>query len=123
MAGRRAATRSEHCACISDSGFGFRRCFAFLAFAVLIGIGAPPVHAQSTWSGTVEVSPSSLTVKAGESVTYRVRLTEPPTADGWWVSVHVDGAVWGDGRVQGPELGAVGRMEVRLRTTGTCGEA
>ena len=72
---------------------------AVLSLAVLTGIGTPPVHAQSDpepWGGTVEVRGGPLSVKAGESVTYFLRLSEPPTADGWWVMVHVDGVVWGD---------------------------
>ena len=72
---------------------------AVLSLAVLIGIGTPPADAQSDpvpWGGTVEVRGGPLSVKAGESVTYFLRLSEPPTADGWWVRVHVDGVVWGD---------------------------
>ena len=72
---------------------------AVLALAVLTGIGTPPADAQSDpvpWGGTVEVRGGPLSVKAGESVTYFLRLSEPPTADGWWVRVHVDGVVWGD---------------------------
>ena len=42
-----------------------------------------------------------MSVKAGESVTYFVRLSEAPTADGWWVRVHVDGAVRADGKYKG----------------------
>ena len=72
---------------------------AVLSLAVLTGIGTPPADAQSDpvpWGGTVEVRGGPLSVKAGESVTYFLRLSEPPTADGWWVRVHVDGVVWGD---------------------------
>ena len=72
--------------------------FAVLSLAVL-GIGTPPADAQNDpvpWAGTVEVMGGPLSVKAGESVTYFLRLSEPPTADGWWVMVHVDGVVWGD---------------------------
>ena len=71
---------------------------AVLSLAVLTGIGTPPADAQSDpvpWGGTVEVRGGPLSVKAGESVTYFLRLSEPPTADGWWVRVHVDGVVWG----------------------------
>ena len=67
---------------------------------LLSGIVASRVHAQSTWDGTVAVSPSTLTVKEGESVSYRVRLTKPPTEDAdsnWWVMMHVDGARRADG--------------------------
>ena len=72
---------------------------AVLSLAVLTGIGTPPADAQNDpvpWGGTVEVMGGPLSVKAGESVTYFLRLSEPPTADGWWVMVHVDGVVWGD---------------------------
>ena len=55
-------------------------------------VAAPPVAAQEAWTGGVEVSTSSLTVVEGGSVTYSLRLTEPPTADGWWIMVHVDGS-------------------------------
>ena len=77
---------------------------AVLALAVLTGIGTPPADAQSDpvpWGGTVEVRGGPLSVKAGESVTYFLRLSEPPTADGWWVRVHVDGAVRVDGEYKG----------------------
>ena len=77
---------------------------AVLSLAVLTGIGTPPADAQSDpvpWGGTVEVRGGPLSVKAGESVTYFLRLSEPPTADGWWVRVHVDGAVRIDGEYKG----------------------
>ena len=77
--------------------------FAVLSLAVL-GIGTPPADAQNDpvpWGGTVEVRGGPLSVKAGESVTYFLRLSEPPTADGWWVMVHVDGVVWGDAGYKG----------------------
>ena len=47
------------------------------------------------------MSPTTLTLRPGQSLSYRLRLTEPPTADGWWVLVHVDGAVRADGRYKG----------------------
>ena len=77
---------------------------AVLALAVLTGIGTPPAYAQNDpvpWGGTVEVRGGPLSVKAGESVTYMVRLSKQPTADGWWVRVHVDGAVRADGKYKG----------------------
>ena len=70
--------------------------------AVLYCTAALPAVAQDNgndpWGGTVEVSTSTLTVPAGTSLTYRLRLTEEPTADGWWVRVRVDGEVRADGR-------------------------
>ena len=33
----------------------------------------------------------------GESVTYYLRLSQQPEANGWWVRVHVDGVVYIDG--------------------------
>ena len=75
---------------------------AVLSLAVLTGIGSP-LHAQNDpepWDGTVEVS-GSTTVQAGESVTYFLRLSKQPTADGWWVRVHVDGEVRADGEYKG----------------------
>ena len=77
---------------------------AVLSLAVLTGIGTPPAYAQNDpvpWPGTVEVTGGPLSVKAGESVTYMVRLSKQPTADGWWVRVHVDGAVRADGKYKG----------------------
>ena len=77
---------------------------AVLSLAVLTGIGTPPAYAQNDpvpWDGTVEVMGGPLSVKAGESVTYMVRLSKQPTADGWWVRVHVDGAVRADGKYKG----------------------
>ena len=79
--------------------------FAVGVLALLYGIGAPGVDAQNNgatpWGGTVEVAPASLTIRAGHSVSYRLRLTEQPTADGWWVRVRADGAVRADGNYQG----------------------
>ena len=73
---------------------GDRAALAFVVLAVLVGIGPTPVHAQS-WDGTVDVRGGPLTVHPGESVTYEVRLSKEPTADGWWVRIHVDGEVRG----------------------------
>ena len=57
-----------------------------VVFAVVIALSAllstlvgPQSQAQSpAWGGTVEVSPSTLTIKPGETKTYRLRLTEQP---------------------------------------------
>ena len=72
-----------------------RRVALAVTLSVLLsGIVASRVDAQSTWDGTVAVSPSTLTVKEGESVSYRVRLTKPPTEDAdsnWWVMMRADG--------------------------------
>ena len=43
--------------------------------------------------GTVEVDTSSLSIRKGETASYRLRLTKQPTADGWWVRVYVNGEV------------------------------
>ena len=55
---------------------------AVLSLAVLTGIGTPPAYAQNDpvpWDGTVEVMGGPLSVKAGESVTYMVRLSKQPS--------------------------------------------
>ena len=85
--------------------------FVLALSALLSGIAAPRVHAQDheltdQWvrdGGTVEVSPGALNIEEGESLTYRIRLTRPLPVEngnrvgGWWVRVHVDGAVRSDG--------------------------
>ena len=63
---------------------------------------APRVHAQNaapifTWPGEVQVSTDTLTIREGEALTYNIRLSEQPSADDWWVRVHVDGVVYIDG--------------------------
>ena len=101
-----------------------------VVFAVVIALSAllstlvgPQHHAQSqepyVWGGTVEVSPSTLTIEPGKSTTYRLRLTKRPVnlkrdgtlvcdpsdpnlddpcdASGWWVMIRVDGVVRIDG--------------------------
>ena len=79
----------------------------FLALATLLfGIGTPPVYAQvdvEDWSGTVEVRVTGKTqgLTAGDVFTYELRLTEPPTEDGWWVRIHADGVVYTDGVYKG----------------------
>ncbi len=73
--------------------------FAVTLSALLSGIAAPRVHAQTTWG--VEVSPTTLSIDEGESLTYRLRLTEPPLADGWWVVLRVNGSIRYDGHYRG----------------------
>ena len=73
--------------------------FAVTLSALLSGIAAPRVHAQTTWG--VEVSPTTLSIDEGDSLTYRLRLTEPPLADGWWVVLRVNGSIRYDGHYRG----------------------
>ena len=69
---------------------------------LLPGTAVHQLHAQTDppifrWGGSVEVSTSTLTMREGETVSYSVRLSEQPLADGWWVFVQVDGVVYHDG--------------------------
>ncbi len=99
--------RSEKSASASGrftgANFRFRRpaVFAIVLSVILSCIVAPVVYAQNPtpgWEdGTVEVMPTSLNLQPGKSVSYSLRLTRQPTADGWWVRVFVDGAVRADG--------------------------
>ena len=90
-------------------GNRFRTFISFALSFMLVASGfygatslaqAPPV-----WGGTVEVevegSVSALTLRAGESVSYRIRLTEEPLADQndgeWFVRIHVNDVVLIDG--------------------------
>ena len=47
------------------------------------------------------MSPTTLSIDEGESLTYRLRLTEPPLADGWWVVLRVNGSIRYDGHYRG----------------------
>ena len=72
--------------------------------ALLSGVAVHPVHAQNTppifsWPGEVQVSPSRLTIREGEALSYNIRLSEQPAANGWWVRIHVDGVVYIDGHL------------------------
>ena len=72
--------------------------------ALLSGVAVHQVHAQNNapifnWQGEVQVSPSTLTIREGETLAYEVRLSEQPTADGWWLRIHVDGVVYIAGRL------------------------
>ena len=90
--------------------------FTTILLALLSGAAASPAHAQEeehppiyAWAetDTVELSTSmsatagmrslNLTIPEGASATYYIRLSEQPTASGWWVRVHVDGTVRYDG--------------------------
>ena len=73
--------------------------------ALLSGVAVHQVYAQNNapifnWQGEVQVSTSTLTIREGESLTYNIRLSEQPAADGWWVRIHVDGVVYIDGRLE-----------------------
>ena len=48
---------------------------------------------EQTWTGTVEVDTSTLKLEKGKFSTYRLRLTEPPNEDDWWVRIRVEGVV------------------------------
>ena len=79
-----------------------------LVSALLSSTAAPRAHAQNdapifTWPGKVKVSTSTLEIREGESATYNLWLTRQPSADGWWVRVHVDGVVRYDGGFDQPE--------------------
>ena len=88
---------------------GCRRRLPVLSFALaltglLSAVTPPRVHAQNPtpgWDGTVEVNTTLLEIEKGKSTSYSLRLTQAPTADGWWVRVHVDGAVRYDGDYKG----------------------
>ena len=80
--------------------------FAVTLTALLFVIGAPPAFAQvdvEDWPGTVEVRVTGKTqgLTTGDVFTYELRLTEPPTEEGWWVRIHVDGVVYIDGEYNG----------------------
>ena len=69
---------------------------------LLSGIAVRAAHAQDdapifSWPGDVQVSTSTLTIREGERLSYQVRLSEQPLADGWWLRIHVDGVVYIDG--------------------------
>ncbi len=70
--------------------------------ALLSGVAVHQVHAQNNapifnWQGEVQVSTSTLTISEGETISYAIRLSEQPSADGWWVRIHVNGVVYIEG--------------------------
>ena len=72
--------------------------------ALLSGVAVHPVHAQTdapifNWQGEVQVSPSTLMIREGEALSYNIRLSEQPSANGWWLRIHVDGVVYIDGHL------------------------
>ena len=74
--------------------------------AFLSVIGVPPAFAQvdvEDWPGTVEVRVTGKTqgLTTGDVFTYQLRLTEPPTEDGWWVRIRADGVVYIEGIYKG----------------------
>ena len=87
-----------------------------VVFAVVIGLSAllftligPQLHAQPSeeekaatdaWvaaGGTVEVEPTTLTIREGESKSYRLKLTRQPLEDDWYVRILVEGSNRSDG--------------------------
>ena len=94
-----------------------KRILAFATAALVSGVAAPRVQAQESEWLEVEGS-TSLTLRNGETVSYRIRLKKKPIlmdrdgnrvldemgdeqevtrADSWWVRVRVDGSVRYDG--------------------------
>ena len=74
--------------------------------AFLSVIGVAPAFAQvdvEDWPGTVEVRVTGKTqgLTTGDVFTYQLRLTEPPTEEGWWVRIRADGVVYMEGIYNG----------------------
>ena len=74
--------------------------------AFLSVIGVSPAFAQvdvEDWPGTVEVRVTGKTqgLTTGDVFTYQLRLTEPPTEEGWWVRIRADGGVYMEGIYNG----------------------
>ena len=74
--------------------------------AFLSVIGVPPAFAQvdvEDWPGTVEVRVTGKMqgLTTGDVFTYQLRLTEPPTEEGWWVRIRADGVVYMKGIYNG----------------------
>ena len=86
-----------------------------IALALVSHTALTSLHAQTPYpiddwaetGGTVELSRSmdatdgvrslNLPIRKEQSATYYLRLNKQPEASGWWVRVHVDGAVYIDG--------------------------
>ena len=76
-----------------------RTVFAVVLSAILSASAAPQLYAQTYWD--VEASTNSLTLIKGETITYDLRLSLPPTDDDWWIVVLVDGVVRDSGDYKG----------------------
>ena len=84
--------------------------FSLAMTVLLAAVAAPSAHAQNStdqWAeagGTVEVSTTTLTIREGETRSYRLRLTrrlpkndQDERVEGWWAMLHVDGVKRYDG--------------------------
>ena len=76
-----------------------RTVFAVVLSALLSASAAPQLYAQAYWD--VHASTNSLTLIKGETITYDLRLSLPPTDDDWWIVVLVDGVVRDSGDYKG----------------------
>ena len=83
----------------ASGGSGSRRFVAIVgALFALSALCVPRAHAQDdSWGGSVEASTQAIDISEGKSVSYSVRLSEPPTADGWWIVLRVDEGIRADG--------------------------
>ena len=80
-----------------------------VVFAVVIALSAllstlvgpqNPNEPTDQWvddGGTVQVDQTTLTIREGESKSYRLRLKRQPLEDGWWAMILVDGSKRHDG--------------------------
>ena len=90
-----------------------RRILAFAAAALLSGIAAPVVEAQSLY---LEVDSNSVTIAPGQSSSYRIRMKDPTAVSledrpadkrvvvpddwqGWWIRIRVSSNVENSGYV------------------------
>ena len=103
-----AAPRLRLVSVRTNRGRRVRALVAFLLSFLLVASGfyGTKSLAQSgePWDGNpangdveVEGSVSSLNLRAGESKSYRIRLSRQPTSDNWWVRIFVNGASRADG--------------------------
>ena len=70
---------------------------AIALLALVSGIAATqnPNEPTDQWvddGGTVQVDQTTLTIREGESKSYRLRLNRQPLEDGWWAMILVDGS-------------------------------